>query len=314
MRAAITCAGSNPGEIDRNAAKLRTRRSDPTTSITASAISPPTSHADARACDFEAVARRPSIDPEARAAAEVARTAGTMLNMTAVATPTTSANARAVPFTTISSARGRPVGTPTTSACTVSTASATPAAAPMTASSNPSVTSCRINRARPPPNAARTASSRSRAVARASSRFATLTHAMRSTRSVAPNSIQRSGALAPTTSALSGVTVASRRYSGPGSQIGFAERSDGHTARTSRRAWSSVALGASRPMNSLPPTPHMRPVFFVSITYGRQYWTPAFGYRKDGGITPMIVNGRPWSRTVRPMTSRAPPNSRRQVA
>src|SRR6185312_4615543 len=91
MRAATTWAGSNPGAIDRSAAKLRTRSIEAATSMTASAISPPTSHADTRACDLDAVARRPSMAPEADAAADVARIAGTMLNTMPVAMAITSA-------------------------------------------------------------------------------------------------------------------------------------------------------------------------------------------------------------------------------
>jgi hypothetical protein len=63
-----------------------------------------------------------------------------------------------------------------------------PTAAPATASSTLSVSSCRTSRPRLAPIAARIDTSRVRPADRASSRFATFTHAISSTQHTAPNS------------------------------------------------------------------------------------------------------------------------------
>ena len=78
-------------------------------------------------------------------------------------------------------------------------ASATPTAPPVRPSSRLSVSSWRTSRPRPAPMAARNASSRSRTDARASSRFATLVHAISSTHATAPSSTRIAGRIRPTT-------------------------------------------------------------------------------------------------------------------
>ena len=79
-------------------------------------------------------------------------------------------------------------GPSATSARVHQKAAARPAAPPSTPSRMLSARNCRTRRARPAPSAARTATSRVRDCARASSRFATLTHAISSTKLTAPSS------------------------------------------------------------------------------------------------------------------------------
>ena len=75
-----------------------------------------------------------------------------------------------------------------TSARSSHAATTTPSAPPATEMSVLSTSSWLASRARPPPSAARTASSCCRAAPRATSRFATLTHAISSRKPTAPNS------------------------------------------------------------------------------------------------------------------------------
>ena len=63
-----------------------------------------------------------------------------------------------------------------------------------------------MSRARVAPSADRTANSREREAARASSRLATVAHAIRSTKPTAPNSIQSMERTLATRSAFMGVT------------------------------------------------------------------------------------------------------------
>ena len=66
------------------------------------------------------------------------------------------------------------------------TEKSSPSAPPTSASSRLSVSNCRTRRQRLAPSAVRTASSLCREEARTSRRFATLAHAMRSTKPTAP--------------------------------------------------------------------------------------------------------------------------------
>ncbi len=82
--------------------------------------------------------------------------------------------------------------------CSRPKAKATPSAAPVRATSTLSVRSCRTTRQPSAPSATRTAISFERAVARASSRLATLAHAMRSTNPTAAIMINSTGRMLPT--------------------------------------------------------------------------------------------------------------------
>ncbi len=84
--------------------------------------------------------------------------------------------------------RGRPAVLIDSSARMPTQPSSSPRTPPVSASSTLSVSSWRMIRPREPPTAARIAISRRRPVARASRRFATFAHAMRSTNATAPPS------------------------------------------------------------------------------------------------------------------------------
>ena len=84
------------------------------------------------------------------------------------------------------------------SATTPSRASQAPASPATTASTRLSVSSCRINRHRPAPTAARTTISRARTDDRASSRLATLAHAISSTTTDAHISMSNVDLVSPT--------------------------------------------------------------------------------------------------------------------
>ena len=75
----------------------------------------------------------------------------------------------------------------------------TPTTAPPIASNTLSVSICRSNRHGPAPSATRMASSRSRALARASNMVARFAHAIRSTPATEPNKIIRPFRIPPTT-------------------------------------------------------------------------------------------------------------------
>ncbi len=107
----------------------------------------------------------------------------------------------------ISPARGRYSAARRPSALAPQLASTRPIAPPTTASTRLSVRSWRTSRIWLPPRAVRTAISRSRAVARASSRLATLAQPIRSTKPTAPSRIRSAGRTSPTTCSASGSTT-----------------------------------------------------------------------------------------------------------
>ena len=101
-------------------------------------------------------------------------------------------------------------------------ATASPAVPPSRPSRRLSVRNCRTSRARPAPSADRTATSRVRDCARASSRFATLTQAISSTKVTAPSSTSSAGRTLRTIRSCSGTARRScRRW--------FSENSCGET-------------------------------------------------------------------------------------
>ena len=110
-----------------------------------------------------------------------------MLHAIAIA----SANPSATGSTRACSSRGTPGGLAATTPVMNHCASTRPAAAAVSASTVLSVSSWRTMRPRPAPSAVRTAISRPRAAPRASSRFATLPHAIRSTSPTAPSRMNR---------------------------------------------------------------------------------------------------------------------------
>ncbi len=134
--------------------------------------------------------------------------AGTTPNAIAVSSASVIANSSIRPSRPTPASRGSSTGVAAISAFTDPIATATPSAVPITASSTLSVRNCRINRPLLAPIAARTATSRSRTVARASSRLATLVQVMISRNAAAPNSANSAGRKKPTTSVASGIARA----------------------------------------------------------------------------------------------------------
>ena len=168
---------------------LRTSNPAPTSSTRASVTSPTTSAFCRR--------RLPPIAPGASSRSDCsmpgaeARHAGRIPNTTPVRTASPRPNARTGPSSPISVARGSARGQTASRALSPDADSTTPTAPAASASSVLSVSSWRTSRPRPAPRARRTASSRRRAVARASRRLAALAQAISSTRATAPASIRR---------------------------------------------------------------------------------------------------------------------------
>ena len=121
----------------------------------------------------------------------VARHAGAKPNSTPVSSETASVNTSTRQFRLSSTSLGKmPVflSVNATSARLPQKAKSTPTAPPNAASNTLSVSSCRTSRHRPAPTASRTLISAPRKAARASSRFATLAHAISSTSATTMNS------------------------------------------------------------------------------------------------------------------------------
>lgn len=99
------------------------------------------------------------------------------------------------------SRRGTPSGLKSVMSLMPQTANTRPAMPPSTPSTVLSASSCATSRPRPAPMAARTAISRARDAPRASSRFATLPHAMKKTSITAPSRMKRRWRSDPTSDA-----------------------------------------------------------------------------------------------------------------
>ena len=119
--------------------------------------------------------------------------AGAVPNSRPATTDTAAVNASTAPSTPTSASPGTLRGTSAGAARTIPAATARPAVPPATLRTTLSVSSWRTIRPRPAPSAPRTASSRRRAIPRASSRPATLAHAISSTSPVAAASIRSAG-------------------------------------------------------------------------------------------------------------------------
>ncbi len=190
-----------------SARRLRPRRPAPITSATASAISVTTNAFRAqpprtpRAEPFP-----PWRRPSARSTRDTCH-AGARPNTRLAASEMASANINAAGSTVTSLRRGRSSGASASSALTPQRAMITPPVPASSASTTLSVSICRISRTRPAPTAARTTSSRPRAVARASSRFATLAHAINSTNPTAASNTKSVWRVSPTTMSCTGTTA-----------------------------------------------------------------------------------------------------------
>ena len=122
--------------------------------------------------------------------------------------PVTSVSSAVNPSTDLSMpmsrARGRYSRASSPSALVPQAAISNPTSPPSVASSTLSVSICRMSRRRLPPIAVRMAISRSRVVARASSRLATFAQPISSTNPTAPSSTSSAGRTFPTTRSASG--------------------------------------------------------------------------------------------------------------
>ncbi len=126
-----------------------------------------------------------------------------------------SANKSTCQSSCTSSARGKLPGQNFTNGRIPTAANKMPSMPPESPKTALSVRHWRINRPRPAPSATRIASSRSRETARASSKLATFTHAINSTRLTAPSSNHRVDRTFPT-SGCSGSTTKVRLLFVPG--------------------------------------------------------------------------------------------------
>ena len=145
---------------------------------------------------------------------------------------------------TVTDAGRTPAGITAGAAARIAAPTAAPSTPPTAASTRLSVSNWRTTRPRPAPSAERIASSRDRAVARASSRLATLAQQMSSTKPTTPrNSIEVTRRSLPMIAWRTGTTSTPRpRFSGT------VRASSAATAVISARARSTDAPAASRPI------------------------------------------------------------------
>ncbi len=148
------------------------------------------------------------------------------------------------PSTSISPRRGRFDGCNARSSPSASVVTSSPSAPPATASTALSVSSCRAMAQRLAPSAVRSANSPSRTVARTSSRWATLAHAISSTSATAPSRTSSAGRACLTTSSCSG--TARIRTLVPACS-GNSLRNWSAIPFISACAWANVTSGRRRP-------------------------------------------------------------------
>ncbi len=205
--------------------------------------------------------------------------------------------------TTTSASRGMPPGSSATSASTPQIARRSPKAPPHAPSSTLSVRSCRTRRQRAAPSALRTAISVSRADARASSRFATLVHAISNTNPTAPSSSSTASRMLPTVASWSGTAVIPR----PSLCSGYCRASSVPMVRTSAMACSTGTPGFTRPTafrNQL-----LRCVVVKAGVYSSGIQIAVCSGNENAlGMTPTTSKDTPSSVTFLPMTVAAPPN------
>ncbi len=201
--------GSKPGSSDARLLTDRIISPAPTSSTTAIATSPTTSAARTRS------ERRPSLPRAVSLSAVITSTEracspGASPTRMADAIETTTVNAATSTFNPGATKLGSVTGLSVASQATARRASTRPAAVPVSVSTQLSVTNWRTRRALPAPRAVRTAISRRRASDRATSRLATLAHAMSRTKTTAAISIISAGRSAPNSSTSSGETSTPR--------------------------------------------------------------------------------------------------------
>ncbi len=167
-----------------------------------------------------------------------------------------------------------------------------------------SASSWRTSLPRPAPSAARTASSRWREVARASSKFATLAHAMRRTKATAPARTRRAGRTSPVSCSRTGTT----RDVQPVLKSGNICVSCADTCVMSSCARSALMPGLSRPTTMSDRPRGVRDCAVKPI--GNQTSTFLSRNEKPGGITPTTVYGVPWDTIGRSRIVGSAPNRR----
>ena len=203
MRIVSTPAGWKPRSIRCSDHNVRSIRPAPMRRTTASAISATTSALRKRRRPPPVVALPPPSFMESVRSDRRMRAAGARLKTTVVRSAMTTVKTRTRQSTVLPDTRGMLGGFQSARIRMPIVASARPATALTDASTRLSVSNWRTTRAAPAPRAVRTAISRWRASARASSRFATLAHAISSRNPTAPNSSQMVRRTPPTTSSRS---------------------------------------------------------------------------------------------------------------
>ena len=198
---------SKPGSCFRTRTKLRTSSPAPTSNTSASATSTTTNTARVR---FPRAAD-PLLPPSLRESVRLvpdAVSAGTTPKIKPQTTDAPNVNASTVASMPTSSRRwiGKRSATTARRNPRPHHASSSPPNPPASERTRLSASNWRTSRPRPAPSAARTASSRWRAVARASRRLATFAQAMRSTKATAPASTKSAGRMSPVSCCRSGTT------------------------------------------------------------------------------------------------------------
>ena len=259
--------------------------------------------------------RRPParVPPSASAkcgSPRAACTAGTTPKSSATATEVANANASAGKSSAACSIRGTSGGAAATTNATSTRARSTPNTPPASASTPLSMNAWRTMRMRLAPNARRTASSRWRAVARASCRFAAFTQPISSRNPTAPSSIQRTrGVVGPSSDSMIGVGTVVTSLRIVGSSAATRAASDAMTVRVC----SSDAADLSRAMPPNTKLSRRRRSGSCSVVIRSGTQTSASrGQRAPGGSTPTTGRLIPLISTVAPTMSAREPNWLRQ--
>ena len=195
-----TLCGLIPGFTLHRAARLRIINPAPASRTRASAISTATKTLCVR-CREPLDPRPPSFNVSPRLE-RASLSAGASPKKIPTSSATPRVKSRTCRSTPISFTRGSAAGREFKTDLVPQYASSSPAPALASESTTLSVSSCRTTRTRPAPSAARIVNSRVRPVARASSRLATLAHAISRTKPTAPSSTSRNGRTFPTRSSL----------------------------------------------------------------------------------------------------------------
>ncbi len=245
-----TPLASNPGSNFASAVKLRPNSAAPTSSVTVTAICPATI-----VCSVRPVAPpRASIAPSRRSCASEClpiERSGDRPITTVINTPSPATNASVRQSTPGVAKLGSCTGLSASRASPAHIASRQPAVPPSATTHALSDNIKRINRRSSAPIARRSENSRRRDSVRASSRLATLAHAITSTNATAPNSSEIAGRIWPNTSLESCATSTPRLSL----VAGYACASCRATLVTSACACASDTPGARRARAGKPRLP-----------------------------------------------------------